>query len=217
MSAREEVLRRVRHALGDVPAQETPADVNVPRRYARSATEQAKPGRVDVFAERVGEYNARVTRAPRSRAREAVQAICSDLGIQRLLIPADLPPDWRPAGPTLVPDAGLALAELDAVDGALTGCAAAIALTGTLILDSGPGQGRRALSLVPDRHICVVPAGAIVDTVAEGLEAVGPAARAGRPLTLISGPSATSDIELSRVDGVHGPRRLEVLILEEGL
>ncbi len=214
MSARDEVLRRVRRALSDVPAQEAPADVCVPRRYARGGGQQPERGRVELFAARLSDYEARVTRAPSTRAREAVQEICAGLGIERLLIPADLPLEWRPTALTLVSDTGLGLSELDGVDAVLTGCAAAIALTGTLILDSGPGQGRRALSLLPDRHICVVIAQDIVDTVAEGLEAVASAARAGRPLTLISGPSATSDIELRRVDGVHGPRHLAVLILE---
>ncbi len=214
VSAREEMLRRVRQALSDVPAQEAPADVGVPRGYARSG---GQPGRdrVDVFAARVSDYDARVTRAPRGRARWAVQEICAGLGVERLLIPADLPLDWQPNDLTLVSDTGLGVAELNGVDAVLTGCASAIALTGTLILDSGPGQGRRVLSLLPDRHICVVLAEDIVDTVPEGLEAVAGAAREGRPLTLISGPSATSDIELRRVDGVHGPRQLEVLILEQ--
>ncbi len=102
--------------------------------------------------------------------------------------------------------------ELDALDGALTTCAAGCAETGTIALDGGPGQGRRALSLVPDLHVCIVRADAIVETVPELIAALEPSAREGRPIVLVSGPSATSDIELNRVEGVHGPRRLVVIV-----
>ena len=110
--------------------------------------------------------------------------------------------------------AGSPRQELDALDGALTTCAAACAETGTIALDGGPGQGRRALSLVPDLHVCVVRAAAIVETVPELIERLEPGARAGRPIVLVSGPSATSDIELNRVEGVHGPRRLVVIVAD---
>ena len=109
-------------------------------------------------------------------------------------------------------DDALAPDRLDALDGALTTCAAGCAETGTIALDGRPGQGRRALSLVPDLHVCVIRAGDIVETVPELIAALEPSARAGRPITLVSGPSATSDIELSRVEGVHGPRRLVVVV-----
>jgi L-lactate dehydrogenase complex protein LldG len=142
-----------------------------------------------------------------------VERACGALGARRLVVPADLPEDWRPAGLELVVDGGLAVDELDRVDGAITGCAAAIADTGTIVLDAGAAQGRRALTLVPDLHVCVVEAERIVATVPGGLESVAGAARAGRPITLVSGPSATSDIELTRVEGVHGPRTLLVLVV----
>jgi L-lactate dehydrogenase complex protein LldG len=115
----------------------------------------------------------------------------------------------------LVPDTGLSARELDELDGALTGCALAIAETGTIVLDGGPFQGRRALTLVPDYHLCLVPEQAIVELVPEAVERLQPAVREGRPLTLISGPSATSDIELNRVEGVHGPRTLHVVMIPE--
>jgi L-lactate dehydrogenase complex protein LldG len=111
-----------------------------------------------------------------------------------------------------VEDSGLSPRELDALDGAVTTCAAACAETGTIALDGGPGQGRRALSLVPDLHVCVVQAEQVVETVPELVAALEPSAREGRPITLVSGPSATSDIELNRVEGVHGPRRLVVVV-----
>ena len=124
-------------------------------------------------------------------------------------MPAALPGAWRPDGLELVVDDGLSPRELDALDGALTGCALAIAETGTIVLDGGELSGRRALTLVPDLHVCVVEAAQVVATVPDAIRALD---RARGPITLVSGPSATSDIELSRVEGVHGPRRLEVVL-----
>ncbi len=121
--------------------------------------------------------------------------------------------DWRPHGIELTEDEGLSATELDRLDGALTGCAAGIAETGTFVLDGGPGQGRRALTLVPDLHICVIGEAQISGLVPETVERLEPAVREGRPLTFVSGPSATSDIELNRVEGVHGPRTLHVLVV----
>ncbi len=133
---------------------------------------------------------------------------------QRLAVPADLPAAWRPAGCTLLSEDTLSLADLDQVDGSITGCALGVAETGTLILGTGPCQGSRRLTLIPDLHICVVEGRQIVGDVFEAFERLEPAIRARRPLTLVSGPSATSDIELSRVEGVHGPRRLEVVVAD---
>jgi L-lactate dehydrogenase complex protein LldG len=212
--ARAEILSRVRHALADVPGDESPEQVEVPRGYARGGRLSAAQT-VELFAERVGEYHATVHRVAADGARERIEACCSERVLSRLVVPGDLPEHWRPAGIETVVDEGLGHRELDACDGVLTGCAAAIALTGTILLDGGPGQGRRAITLVPDYHLCLVRADQVAETVAEALARVAP--RAGlpaRPITLISGPSATSDIELRRVEGVHGPRTLDVLILE---
>ena len=130
----------------------------------------------------------------------------------RLVVPADLPQSWVPSTVTVLRDEPkLSLAELDESSGVLTGCALAIAQTGTIILNGGANQGRRALSLVPDRHVCVVRAEQVVGLVPEAIAVL--AKQATRPITLISGPSATSDIELSRVEGVHGPRTLHVLLV----
>jgi L-lactate dehydrogenase complex protein LldG len=131
---------------------------------------------------------------------------------RRVAVPGDLPAAWRPSGVELVDDPATA-AQLDDLDGVITGSALAIAETGTIALDAGAGQGARALTLVPDLHICVVDSERIVGTVPEAVELLGRSVAERRaPLTLISGPSATSDIELSRVEGVHGPRRLEIVI-----
>ena len=130
----------------------------------------------------------------------------------RVGVAADLDASLRPAGLELVEDELLPPRLLDGLDGALTTCAAGCAEAGTIALDGGPGQGRRALSLVPDLHVCIVRAETIVETVPELIAALEPSAREGRPIVLVSGPSATSDIELQRVEGVHGPRRLVVIV-----
>ena len=155
---------------------------------------------------------------------DTTRCIAEDAGARRIGIPADLPEEWRPRAPgeerapgdtglELVTDAGLSVHELDRLDGALTGCAVAIAETGTFVLDGGVGQGRRALTLVPDLHICVVREDQVVGLVPEAVGELEEAVRAGRPLTFVSGPSATSDIELDRVEGVHGPRVLHVVLV----
>jgi L-lactate dehydrogenase complex protein LldG len=135
-------------------------------------------------------------------------------GARRLAVPPDLPPEWRPDGAELLEDRGLSPRQLDALDGALTGCALAIAETGTVVLDGGERQGRRVLTLVPDYHLCVVAAESIFELVPEAVGRLEAAVREGRPLTFVSGPSATSDIELSRVEGVHGPRTLNIVVAE---
>ena len=210
--AREEILRRIRGALDDVPGEEAPADVPVARDY-RHARELGGPGLVDLLAERVADYAAEVQRVPIPQLADAVSAACADMGLGRVVVPPGLPEAWRPREVELIEDAGLSAIELDAVDGTVTGCSVAIAETGTLVLDGSPICGRRMLTLVPDHHICIVLAGQIVQIVPEAIAAVAPAVRERRrPITLVSGPSASSDIELERVEGVHGPRHLLVLI-----
>ncbi|MBL7501865.1 LutC/YkgG family protein [Frankia nepalensis] len=146
----------------------------------------------------------------------AVAAALADRGVRRLVRPPGLPPGWLAgaAGVEAVDDEpALTAGELDAADGVLTGCALAIAETGTIILDGGPGQGRRALSLVPDYHLVVVRADQVVAGVPDAIARLVTTGAAARPQTWVSGPSATSDIELNRVEGVHGPRTLEVILV----
>jgi L-lactate dehydrogenase complex protein LldG len=212
MSARDHVLGRIRAALADVPAGERPDDVAVDRAYERSL-ELDVDGVRDLLGERVADYRAEVHMLEADALAAALAQACARHGARRLVVPIDLPAAWAPSGVELVPDDDLSSEELDAIDGVLTGCSVAIAETGTIVLDGAVRQGRRALTLVPDLHLCVVEAEQIVGTVPEAIEWLAPAARERRPLTFISGPSATSDIELSRVEGVHGPRRLEVFIL----
>jgi L-lactate dehydrogenase complex protein LldF len=168
---------------------------------------------VALFCERIADYRANVRVVPDAELAAAVAEICAAHDAARIAVAAGLDAALRPAGVELVEDEALSAAELDALDGVLSGCALAIAETGTIALDGRPPSGRRALTLLPDLHVCVVRADQLVGCVPEAIAALRPAALEGRPITLVSGPSATSDIELERVEGVHGPRRLEVLVV----
>lgn len=209
MSARDEILGRVRAALAAHPVA---VDV-----LPEPASAAAPPPAVDLFCERASDYRAHVTTvaaADDSAVCEAIEAACERHAVARLGVPADFDAAWRPRG-VAIDELGAdpPLDVLQAVDAVLTTCAGAIAQTGTVFLDGGPGQGTRATTLVPDCHICVVPGAIIVDDVGAAVARIGAAVRAtARPVTLVSGPSATSDIELDRVEGVHGPRRLELIV-----
>lgn len=198
--ARAVILGRIRAALGSAP----PGEVRVPRDYDRQPL--PGPGDVDRFAEAVADYRARVHRVGPDAVAPTISAL---VGSGTAVVPADLPPDWVTGSHTVVDDPPVGLEVLDSVAAVVTGCALGIAATGTIVLDAGAAQGRRALTLVPDHHICVIRADQIVDTVPQAFAALDPS----RPLTFISGPSATSDIELQRVEGVHGPRTLDVVIV----
>jgi len=208
-TARDAILARVREALADVPAEERAKDVVVERSYRRREPE----GTLDRFVERVRDYGAAVRVVAPGDVAAAVGDACGQLGVGRLATPPDVPPSWLPDGFATVADDGLTAAELDDVGAALTGCALGIAETGTVILDGGADQGRRLLSLVPDIHVCVIEAEQIVDGVPAAIRRLADVVRSeGRPLTFVSGPSATADIEFSRVEGVHGPRRYALIV-----
>lgn len=209
--AREDVLARVRAALGDVPRDENATGARIPREYRRQGDPDVD--RIERFAERVEDYRASVRIVARSGLAGAVAARLGERDARRVVVPADLPADWLDtADVEAVRDDGeLTAAELDGMDGVVTSCAVGIAETGTIVLDAGERQGRRALSLVPDYHLCVVLADQVVASVPEAVARLDPR----RPLTWVSGPSATSDIELDRVEGVHGPRTLDVLLVTE--
>ena len=204
-AAREDVLARVRAALRDKP------DVDGAAPYAPPPVPAGFEG-VGLFAERVADYKAVVRRVDGGGSvADAAAGAFAAHGALRVGVPPRLPGAWRPAGLSIIEDDDLAVGDLDAIDGALTGCALAIAETGTIVLDGGERSGRRALTLVPDLHVCVVEAAQVVASVPEAIRAL----EGGRgPFTFVSGPSATSDIELNRVEGVHGPRRLEVLLVD---
>jgi len=201
-AARAEVLGRIRSALGAAPA--VP---EVPRDYHPAGAAAVD---VDRFCERVADYRAEVHRVSAGERDAALAEAAGRLGLRRV-------------GTTLEHDLGdvelvrdeppLSIADLDGLDGVLTGCALGIAETGTLVLDGAGSSGRRALTLVPDVHLCVIAEDQVVASVPDAVAALAGAAAEGRPITLVSGPSATSDIELDRVEGVHGPRTLEVFVV----
>jgi L-lactate dehydrogenase complex protein LldG len=204
--ARDAILGRIRAALAD-----RPPGADIPRDYDRALP----PGTdiAELFVERVSDYRATVHRTTDDRLPGAIAAVLAARGATRVAAPVGLPDAWLAAAELerVVDDPPLTYGDLDGLDGVVTGCAVAIAETGTIVLDGGPDQGRRAISLLPDLHVCVVTASQIVGTVPEALERLEPT----RPQTWISGPSATSDIELQRVEGVHGPRVLDVVFVED--
>jgi L-lactate dehydrogenase complex protein LldG len=205
--ARAEVLGRIHAALGSGAA--VP---DVPRGY-RGAGAPTEGDIVALFCERVADYKATVRRVAAAELSAAVAAACAERGVRRLVTtPEGLGP--VDGVELVVDDPPLSPQELDAADGVLSGSALAIAETGTIVLDGGPRSGRRAITLVPDYHACVVEAASIVAGVPDAVAGLAEAAAAGRPITLVSGPSATSDIELDRVEGVHGPRTLDVFVVE---
>ena len=203
MSARTEILRNIREALG--AAKEAP----VPHREYRQTLALSTEARIELFTDRLRDYNATVYRA--TSIPDTIARALTNRNKTSLIIPPGLPPEWLPAGFRFLPDTGLDYNTIDASEGALTACTAAIALTGTIVLSHAAHEGRRALSLIPDYHLCLVRAEQIVDSVPEGIRALAP--HRTRPITTISGPSATADIEMIRVKGVHGPRTLDVMIL----
>jgi L-lactate dehydrogenase complex protein LldG len=215
-TAKETILWRVRRATGDVPEGERPEDVPVERGY-RIADDAPRAEIVARFAENVAEYEATVHRVTESELPGRIGEILERRSLKRLVIPPLLPEAWIPQGVEILRDAPrprLTNEDLDGADGVLTGCALGISQTGTIVLDAGPAQGRRALTLLPDYHLCVVREHQIVGLVPEAFAKLEETVRdEGRAVTFISGPSATSDIELNRVEGVHGPRALEVLIV----
>ncbi|GAC1344299.1 MAG: LUD domain-containing protein [Ktedonobacteraceae bacterium] len=213
-TAREQMLRRIRLAVRDVPTDEQSEDVMVPRDYRHSETE-SREEMVERFVERVAEYRVTVRRVEAAALPGAIASACAERNVRRLVIPADLPEQWLPAGiEPLRDDNTLTYDQLDQSDGVLTGCALGIAQTGTIVLDDGKNQGRRAITLLPDYHLCVVYEDQIVGLVPEAIARLRNAViEHRRPITLVSGPSATSDIELNRVEGVHGPRTLDVLVV----
>lgn len=198
-TARTEVLARLRRALGDPPPNPRP----VPREYHRHA-----PADLDLLAERLRDYRALVRRVDLIAVAAEVRRALAERGARRVVAPVGIPPDWLDGVEVLADDPPLTHTILDGADAVVTGCAVAVALTGTIVLDAGTDQGRRVLSLLPDYHLCVVRADQVVGSVSEAVARLDPT----RPQTWISGPSATSDIELNRVEGVHGPRTLEVIL-----
>jgi L-lactate dehydrogenase complex protein LldG len=213
MSARDEILARVRGATADVTTRRRPGGrAPVPAAPSPGAAET-----LELFAENVADYRATVLRAEPSEVGLTVADALRAQGCRSVVVPTGLDHDWlREIGGTLEvrPESGVGTsADLDAVDAVVTASAVGVATTGTIVLDHRADQGRRELSLVPDTHICVIRADQVVHDVPEAVARLRPDADGARPLTWISGPSATSDIELERVEGVHGPRNLVVVVV----
>ncbi|MDQ1750153.1 MAG: L-lactate dehydrogenase complex protein LldG [Pseudonocardiales bacterium] len=205
MNARDEVLGRVREAIGE--SEELPIERTYHNAGARPAEAAAL---LELLTARLIDYKATVLRCADSdqAIAAAVTGVLSARSVTRLVVPVGLPEVWLAAEHRQPDDPPLTVGILDRAEGVLTGSAVAIAETGTIVLDASPSCGRRVITLVPDLHIVVVRAADVVPTVPDGVARLDPS----RPLTFISGPSATSDIELNRVEGVHGPRQLVVIL-----
>lgn len=213
-TAKAEILDRIRQALGDLPPQAADRSPTANPVYLQSDPAPHEE-QVEKFIERVIEYKATVRKVSAQNLPKEIEAACTLRNVRRLVVPHDLPEAWIPAGVEILRDPGLSNQQLDTSDGVLTACRLGIAQTGTIVLDGGPGQGRRALTLLPDYHLCIIRVDQVVGLVPEAVAQLHDAVREpGHPLTWISGPSATSDIELNRVEGVHGPRTLHVLVVE---
>jgi L-lactate dehydrogenase complex protein LldG len=224
-SGKDAILARIRSTEGAgerraVRAGGTAAGLGEYRRAGSAPRREV----LERFAERVSDYRATVERVPFVDLPRMVATALRSRGVHRLVVPEKLPDGWLgdvpPGALEVWRDGGgeeaLSKGQLASCQGVLTGCAVGIADTGTIVLDSGATQGRRAITLLPDFHLCVVFGSQVVETVPEALGILAPEVGTGRmPLTLVSGPSATSDIELTRVEGVHGPRNLWVILVEE--
>ncbi len=210
-SAREQILTRIRSAI---PTGERPAarDVHnaVARQYSRVGQLQREP-LLELFEERLRDYEAGVYRCSEGEIARTIATVLAARAKNGLVIPSSVPRSWLSPNLSFLADDGLCYSALDKVPGVLTGCSAAVALSGTVILVHTPEDGRRALTLIPDYHLCVVFADQVSETLPEALGKLQD--QAAMPITTISGPSATSDIEMTRVKGVHGPRVLDVILV----
>jgi L-lactate dehydrogenase complex protein LldG len=215
MSSRDLVLGRIRRALADVPQDDTPYEAAVERHYARTHGDLTPQQAADLLAANLTDYRAAVHRCTPAGLPGVIAGLLAARGSREVLVPPGLDPGWLAAADVtqLPDDAACSAADLDRAGSVVTACALAVAETGTIVLDGSADQGRRRITLVPDHHVCVVRAPRqVVASVPEALERLDPT----RPQTWISGPSATSDIELDRVEGVHGPRTLDVVLVEGG-
>ena len=207
--ARQEILDRIRRA-GAGGGDRAAEYAAIPREYRREGG-MAAEARQELFAARLYDYGASVYRCTAAQVADAVTQALNQRRRTAIVVAHGVPASWLPEGFEFVEDNDLGYPALDQSNGVLTGCEAAVAFTGTIILRHGPGQPRRAVTLVPDYHLCVVKAQQIVETLPEAIRRIDEFRTA--PLTTISGPSATSDIEMTRVKGVHGPRTLDVVLV----
>jgi L-lactate dehydrogenase complex protein LldG len=210
--SKTEIINRIRAALGDDgrAAERAAEYAAIPRRY-RQSSELGVEARLELFLSRIQHYDGGIFRCDAGIVAPTIADALAERGATRMVVPPGFPREWLPDGCDFVVDNGSSHQDLDRMDGVLTTCTVAIALTGTIVLQHSPSEGRRALTLVPDYHLCVVEAEQIVETVPEAirrLRALDPSVA-----TTISGPSATADIEMTRIKGVHGPRTLDVILV----
>jgi L-lactate dehydrogenase complex protein LldG len=207
--ARAAILDRIRSAIG--AATDAAADYSaIPRTYIRRGALEDE-GRLRLFEERLLDYGAHVAAADLASVPTTIASILREHQQKKVVAADGLAPGLLPADFPFIRESTAGLEDLDACDGIVTTCTVAIALTGSIVLTHGPGEGTRRLTLVPDRHLCIVRAGQIVETVPEAFDRLAPLST--HPLTFISGPSATADIEMTRIRGVHGPRFLDVVLV----
>jgi L-lactate dehydrogenase complex protein LldG len=209
--ARTQILNRIRAAIPQTGADDVSAAwARLPRDYRKAGTGGVHE-RLERLTDRLHDYDAQVLAVEPAGLQEAIARMLTARGVARMVVPQGFPADLLPEGFSFAFDTGLTALELNGFEGILTECTLAIAETGTIVLQNVPGQGRRAATLVPDYHLCVVEAAKVVATVPEAIELLKPTAHL--PTTFISGPSATADIEMTRIKGVHGPRFLDVLLV----
>jgi L-lactate dehydrogenase complex protein LldG len=209
-SGKDEIFGRIRRARKNASSDRADDYAAVPRQHQISGNLDVE-SRLNLFAERLNDYDVVVYRCAKAHLREGIGEALAARSKRRLLVPKDVPPEWLQQTFEFVRDSGLSYEEIDRSEGVLTGCIVAVALTGTIMLRHSMGEGRRALTLIPDYHLCIVHADQVVETVPEGIRRIGEFA--GVPITTISGPSATSDIEMTRIKGVHGPRIMDVILV----
>lgn len=213
--ARSAMLAAIRSAIGDAASSRSAIEADwesIPRLYRRSSTMSGDALKAHLI-ERLRDYDANVMESTATGIPHSVETMLRARAVTRILIPSGLPAWMLPPGYTYIPEADCSVAGMNRCDGVITASTLAIAETGTVVLQNAPGQGRRAASLVPDYHLCLVDAERIVATLPEAIAQLGPTAHL--PTTFISGPSATADIEMTRIKGVHGPRFLDVLIVSD--
>lgn len=210
ISAKEEILNRIRGALGALKSERESDYAYIPRQYHVAGT-RSEDDRLALFMDRLHDYGANVIQCREVSIAEAIGAALAARNLRRVLHGRDFPGGWIPAGFDFVADFDYTYDRIDSFEGVITPCAIAIAETGTIVLRHADDEPRRSLSLIPDCHLCIVFTVQVVETVPEGVRQM--AAMGDVPLTTISGPSATSDIEMTRVKGVHGPRTLDVILV----
>jgi L-lactate dehydrogenase complex protein LldG len=209
-AARAEILAKVREAVGDHSITRESEYAAIPREYIRHGRSD-KEAILSLLTSRLHDYDAVVYHCAAHEIAHTVAAAMVARGKSSLLRPEHLPQEWLPPEHNFPPVDGLSYREIDKGEGVITGCVAAIAFTGTIILRHGAGDARRALTLIPDYHLCIVFVDQVVETVPEGFDRLK--GMETLPLTTVAGPSATADIEMSRVKGVHGPRFLDVILV----